>query len=67
MNEKDRILSFLKAIYLTVLATALILIGYLSSGGVYSTLSTCLFVLGGLLLLAGIITSVSAFPSGGGK
>lgn len=59
----DRIVKFLKAIYLTIISIALILIGGVVSGGEYSGVSTFLFVLGVILFFIGVVIGTSAFSN----
>ena len=59
----DRIVRFLKAIYIVAISIAFILIGGVVSGGEYNGFSAFLFVLGVILLFIGIIFGISAFSN----
>ena len=59
----ETIVKFLKAIYLVAIATALILIGGVISGGQYSVVPSFLFVLGVILLLIGVVFGIAAFSN----
>lgn len=59
----DKVMGMLKAIYLVVLSIALVVFGYLISGGTYNTISVIMFVIGGILCFAGVIVEVFAMTS----
>lgn len=63
MKSGNYVVRLLKAIYLEAISIALILIGYVISGGEYNGISTFLFVLGVLVLFTGIFIGIDGFIS----
>lgn len=63
MKSGNHVVRLLKAIYLEAISIALILIGYVISGGEYNGISTFLFVLGVLVLFTGIFIGIDGFIS----
>lgn len=63
MKSSNHVVRLLKAIYLEVISIALILIGYVISGGENNGVSTFLFLLGVLMFFAGVFTGIGAFIS----
>lgn len=61
MMKKEIVIRLLKAIYLEVISIALILIGYVISGGENNGVSTVLFVLGLLMFFVGVFIGIGSF------
>lgn len=55
----EKLYVLLKAIFFIVTSVALVLFGYLISGGTYNPISTILFVVGAILCFAGILIGFS--------
>lgn len=63
MKSNSIIIRLLKAIYLESISIALILIGYVISGGEYNGATTFLFVLGVLMSFISIFVGIGGFVS----
>lgn len=59
----EKIVSLLKSIFLVTTSSALVLFGYVLSGGTYNIVSSVLFVLGIILFLVGILVGVNHLTS----
>ena len=54
----DNIVKLLKGIYLEVTSIALILIGYIISGGEYNGVTSTFFIFGVIMLFIGILVGI---------
>lgn len=63
MKASGIIIRLLKAIYLENISIALILIGYVISGGEYNGVTTFFFVLGVLMSFVGVFVGFGSFVS----